>query len=495
MATKPGKKSKPTRLSDLAAHLVLPDGIVTTGWPAVRDRCAQWGIAFDPWQDGLGRAMLAKRSDGKYAAGVGGVCMSLPRQVGKTFTVGNMVFGLALTTPNLKVLWSAHRTRTSAETFKVMQGIAREKEVAPSINHVRRANGQEEIEFANGSRILFGARESGFGRGFDKVDILVFDEAQILTQKPIDDMIAATNAAPNGLVIYLGTPPKPSDPCEVFTRIRTEALEGGDGETLYVEFSAPGKHAIDDEREWAAANPSYPARTSHVAMRRLLKNLGEDSFRREGLGVWDTQTALTPAIPPSVWEATCASETDLAKRDKTAHFAVRFSADGAWVALAAASRLDDGRVFVDAVRMEEAAAGTAWLIQWLCEPDRLERTGRIIVEGKSGAAYLIDQLRASGITGRVLVAPRTQDAIDAHSLMLARLTEQSLCHLPHSELDRQASLAQRRTIGTQGGFGWKAPDGDTCCLLDAVTLAAWSVTKNKNVKRTATPHRKKVIVL
>ena len=76
----------------------------------------------------------------------------------------------------------------------------------------RRANGQQEIVFVNGSRIMFGTRENGFGRGFDSVDIEVFDEAQILTERALDDMIPATNAAHNPLIVYMGTPPKPSDP-------------------------------------------------------------------------------------------------------------------------------------------------------------------------------------------------------------------------------------------------------------------------------------------
>jgi len=77
-------------------------------------------------------------------------------------------------------------------------------------NYALRKNGQQEITFTNGSRILFGAREGGFGRGFAGVDILVFDEAQILGQKALDDMVPAVNTAPNPLVIRLGTPPRPT---------------------------------------------------------------------------------------------------------------------------------------------------------------------------------------------------------------------------------------------------------------------------------------------
>ncbi|MDK7123247.1 terminase, partial [Pauljensenia sp. UMB6358] len=78
------------------------------------------------------------------------------------------------------MLWTAHRSKTSGETFKSMQGIVNRPQLRRFVASIRRANGQEAIEFVNGSRVLFGAREQGFGRGFAEVDIEVYDEAQIL---------------------------------------------------------------------------------------------------------------------------------------------------------------------------------------------------------------------------------------------------------------------------------------------------------------------------
>lgn len=51
----------------------------------------------------------------------------------------------------------------------------------------------------------------GFGRGFDAVDVEIFDEAQILTVKALNDMIPATNVSPNPLIVFMGTPPQPGD--------------------------------------------------------------------------------------------------------------------------------------------------------------------------------------------------------------------------------------------------------------------------------------------
>jgi phage terminase large subunit-like protein len=235
------------------------------------------------------------------------------------------VFILCVLFPGLKVLWTAHRLRTSTNTFKALQGYARRARVAPHIADIRRAHAEQEIVFANGSIIMFGARESGFGRGFDEVDVEVFDEAQILTEKALEDMVAATNQSrhPHGaLLFYMGTPPRPVDPGEAFTQRRNEALsvkEPGaafDGaaigeDTVYIECSADADASPDDREQWAKANPSYPHRTPLRSMLRLRKNLPSDeSWRREGLGIWDSGEDVQP-INLVLWAAAAEGDEHL----------------------------------------------------------------------------------------------------------------------------------------------------------------------------------------
>ena len=100
-STRQPTKSSTPRLSELARHVVAPAGAVSTGWPAVRETCAAFGVSFDPWQDAAGRLILAKREDGEYACSVGGAFMSIPRQVGKTYMVSAMAFGLCMLRPGL----------------------------------------------------------------------------------------------------------------------------------------------------------------------------------------------------------------------------------------------------------------------------------------------------------------------------------------------------------------------------------------------------------
>lgn len=292
-------RKRPTKrgsLADLARHFILPAGIKSTGYPSVEAKCAEMGVTFDDWQAEAGRAILAKRENGQYACSIGGAVMSIPRQVGKTFLIGAIVFALCLLTPNTTVLWTAHRLRTANETFGKMQAFAGRKRVAPHVAQILLGSGTGEIKFKNGSRILFGARERGFGRGFDDVDVEVFDEAQILTENAIDDMVPATNTAPNPLLFFVGTPPRPTDPSEVFEAKRAEALSGEDQDTLYLEFSADEGCNPLDRKQWKKANVSFPDRTSEAAMLRMKKNLTPESFMREGLGVWDVEADPTPLL-------------------------------------------------------------------------------------------------------------------------------------------------------------------------------------------------------
>lgn len=353
--TSPRTKSGTRKLSDVAQKVVVPKGVASTGWPSVRDKCADLGITFRPWQDGAGRLILAKRGDGKYAATVGGTGMSIPRQVGKTFLVGAIVFALCLLRPGLTVIWTAHRVRTAEETFGKMQAFAKRRKVKPHVERIVLGSGEEEIRFRNGSRILFGAREGGFGLGFDEVDVVIFDEAQRLRDMTLDDMVPATNQSrqeTGALLLFMGTPPRPTDAGEVFGRMRHDATTGEDDDTGWIELGAdpdytpPRKPAPLTAADWkqvAKANPSYPDDTPREAILRMRKQLTDDSFVREGLGIWDDEE-VKGDLAFGKWK-------DLADPGAERGTKVCFGADvaedrAAWVAVAWRREDDDIQVML-----------------------------------------------------------------------------------------------------------------------------------------------------
>jgi hypothetical protein len=387
MPTQAPTKSSTPRLSEVARHVVSPPGVTSTGWPAVRDKCRDLGLSFRWWQQPIGQLILAKRADGKYAATIGGTGLSIPRQVGKTFLVGAIVFALCLLNPGLTVIWTAHRLRTAEETFGKMQGFTRRKKIAPHILKVLTGSGSEEISFHNGSRILFGARERGFGRGFDEVDVLIFDEAQILTDNALDDMIPATNQSrqPSGaLLLFMGTPPKPSDPGEVFTRMRTEALSGEDEDTGWVEFGAdpgfvptpaPAPLTAKDWAQVAKANPSYPQDTPREAILRMRKKLSVESFPREGLGIWDDEDT-GPGLDFPRWKTLADPD---AARGSTVVFGLSTAPDRSWAALSVGWHRPDGNV---QVMLADYRPTTSW-VKARANELRKSWGGRILTDHES----------------------------------------------------------------------------------------------------------------
>lgn len=382
-------KSSDVRLSELARHVVVPDGIAKTAWPSVVAKCGQLGIGFDPWQHALGKLLLAKRSDGLYATAVGGCVLSIPRQVGKTFQVGSIVFALCLLNPGLTVLWTAHRMKTAAETFEAMQAMAARSKVKPYVEAIYTGSGDESVVFTNGSRILFGARERGFGRGFAGVGVLMFDEAQILTENAIDDMIPATNQATNPLIFFAGTPPKPTDAGEVFRRKRSEALSGDDHDTLYVEFSADSDADVADWAQVAKANPSYPKRTGREAILRMRKNLSEESYRREGLGIWDDDLAEADPFGPGRWKS-CESDIEPPAAPMSIGIAVSLDRTSASIASAATlAPAEDDDVEDDELPVFVAPVDQRPEVDWLVgEVKRIqeEHDCTVLADEKGGVA-------------------------------------------------------------------------------------------------------------
>ena len=375
------------RLSEIAKVLRQPEGIVGSEFTRINKAARKAGIRFDLWQQGFLWLLFAKNAEGKYACGADGAVLSSCRQIGKTFTVGTALFLKAILTPNLKAIWTAHHTRTSDETFADMCEMEHNPVLGRYVERIRRANGQQEITFTSGSRIMFGARENGFGRGLHSVDVAVFDEAQILTVRAMDNMIPVLNTSPNPLVVYMGNPPKPGDQCDAFTEKRMHALNH-DGNLLYVELAADKDADSDDREQWAKANPSYPKRTSEQAIMRMRNNLSDDSFRREALGIWD-ETATAYAISPDLWQA---AAVDDVPEGGTMSFGIDMPPDRSVLTIGAALRYADGSAIVQMANIKDARqAGTMWAVDWLAE--HWPKTASVVIDAQSPAMSLLPELK------------------------------------------------------------------------------------------------------
>ncbi len=482
----PPTVSSTLRLSDVARHVVMPSGIVTTAWPRVVAQCREMGVEFDAWQHGIGTIALGKRADGKYAATVGGIVLSIPRQVGKTFLVGMIAIAMCALYPGLTVLWSAHRTRTTTKTFGSLKGMTSRKKIAPFMLDPRNTNGEQEIRFKNGSVIMFGAREQGFGRGFDEVDIEVFDEAQILTEKALEDMVAATNQSRHeagALLFFMGTPPRPGDPGEEFSNRRDEAIWGESEDMVYVEFSADPEASMGDWAQVAKANPSYPLRTPREAILRMRKNLTNvDSQRREGLGIW-ADTAAGAVVTNEMWAGVRDPRSHRAGDDLVFGVAVDEDAEtgvktGA-IVVACLDAVGSGeRTHIDVV---ESAEGTSWIVPRLEQLRERRRPRAVVVDSSGPAGALLPDLQR--MHGRLILAPLSVHRRACGSFLDA-VKDRRLAHTGLQPVLAHSVAAGKRKQ-SEDGWVWRRTTGTAPLIAATLAHYGWSLRKPTTDGRTS----------
>ena len=469
LTTKPGTAPATDRrpLSEVARHVVAPDGIKSTEWPSVRETCRRLGWGFEGWQDGAGRLILARRSDGQYAADT--TCVSIPRQAGKTYLIACIIFALCLIKPGLTVIWTAHRKTTARETFDQFDGMAKRPKVAAHIRQVLRGKGDEQILFNNGSRILFGARESGFGRGFAGVDILVCDEGQILPDSTLEDLGATQNTASNPLFFVMGTPPRPKDPGEFFTLLRQEALDGESDSTLYIETSADRGTDPMDAEQLRKANPSFPHRTTYRALLRLRKKLkNDDAWNREARGIWDEITKQFSPVNGALW----ADAVDVGPVDGTKPDALAVDMSHDRQISVGACWLEESSAHVEEVwaGVDEAAA-----VEWVVS--RAGRRTRVVIDAMSPAASMVPTLKARRANVHVGTAG---DMAKGCGLLVSELEGGRLTQGDQESVNAAREGARKRAIGTAGGWGYDRSDPTVRIHpLVAVTLALLGASMNR----------------
>lgn len=427
------------KLSEVTKKLVIPQGIVGSYWPLVRATCMdRMGITLDRWQDGIAGLLLAYGDTGVLAHTIGGFGMSLPRQVGKTHTVISVLFGLCVEYPGMLAIWTSHHVKTNSETFQAVQAYCKRQRIKPFIKQVYLGSGDEAVEFTNGSRILFGARERGFGRGIPGVDALISDEAQILSQRAMQDMLATLNTSRLGLHVYVGTPPKPTDNSEMFVGMRQEADSGEASDMVWIECGADDGADIGDINQWLKANPSAPHRTPIVSIQRLRRRLDDDGFRREALGVWDS--AEVSAFDLVAWGNLKDPSVEPPRR---AAVVIDMSPDRrhCWIGVAGEVDTDAGEKVLVMASESTAAAAVAQVRALMDSRDIVE------VGITSGAARALEPaLVEAGIDYTKM---GQADVAASYSTMQEAVKNGTICHVDQPELN-MAMLMTRTRFVTSG---------------------------------------------
>lgn len=442
-----------------------------------------YGLELDEWQKLVLDAWLSYDKAGNYTVTSAG--LSVPRQNGKNCVVeAREFYGLVIN--GERILHTAHQVRTAKKSFKRLETMFTDKrhpEILKTVKKIRYGIGEESIELENGGIIEFTARSRQAARGYDGISLVVYDEAQELTDEQAEALMSTLSASATGTrqLLYVGTPPYIGCTGQVFGRFReTCILSAGRQENAKNAWHEWGIAAdnlqdidIANKELWYACNPALGFRLTEEFTQEEFNTLSPDGFARERLGWWAKKTeALTEfAIDASVWDKCKSSEEK--PEGKTA-YGVKFTPDGAEVVLAGAVLPNDGSPGrITLIAIEPTGNGLTWLADWLNA--RYKQASCVVIDGKNGADVLIDKIKGTWLFKDSVIKPNAQNVITAASLLINELNEGTITWFAEQEELRESAItATKRPIA--GGFGF---GGQTSALIEACSLALWGCKTSK----------------
>ncbi len=441
-----------------------------------------YGCTLDEWQELILSAWLSVDKSGEYCVTSGG--LSVPRQNGKTEILIALCF-YHLVVNGARILFTAHQARSSKKVFRRLSTMFSDKrhpEIVKQVSKIRQAIGEEAIELVNGGIIEFTSRSRQVARGYDGISIVIFDEAQELTDDQLEALMATLSASTTGnrQMLYCGTPPYPGCVGEVFKRFRDACImadgRGENTRSSWHEWSVPGDTIQDIEADekstWYECNPALGLRLSEEFTQEEYKTLSADGFARERLGWWAKPITMESvmAINSEAW-ARCKS-SDPKPEGKTA-FGVKFSPDGSEVSLAGAVIPKDGPARITLLAVENTGCGLKWLADFLNA--RYKQASCVVIDGRNGSEVLVDKIRPVWVFKQSVIRPNAQDIVTSASLLVNDVNEGNVTWFEaQDELNESALTATRRNVGSGWAFG-----GQGCGPIEACSLALWGCRHSK----------------
>lgn len=416
------------------------------------------------WQSNLLKPMMAVNTRGEWVHSQFGY--SVPRQNGKNEIVAmREKHGLM---NGEKILHTAHRTSTSHTAWERLCSILDEAGVYyKSI----KAKGSENIRLDGGGRVEFRTRSTLGGLG-ESYDLLVIDEAQEYTAEQATALKYVIAASPNPQTIYCGTPPTPLSSGTVFMALRNDALAGLAQDTGWAEWGVDEESDVNDRELWYLCNPALGIR---ITERTIQTEISSDTvdFNIQRLGLWIKYNQKS-AITKSEWGEL--KVQTVPKLTGKLYVGIKYGNDGNNVAASIAVKTTDGKIFVEALDCRSVRNGNDWIVAFLASAD----VGAVVVDGASGQAMLSKEMKDARL--KEPIRPTVKEIIAANSAFEKAIFQKSIQHKGQPSLSEVVTNSDKRTIGTNGGFGYRSQLEDyDIALMDSILLAHWACLEAKPV--------------
>ncbi|MDD6666711.1 MAG: terminase large subunit [Lachnospiraceae bacterium] len=459
-------------------RIKLEPEIVTSDGGDAAQLMAAYGNTLDEWQRKIVDCWLGRDASGQYTVYSAG--LSVPRQNGKNVCLEAREFYGAVVNGE-RILHTAHQVKTGKKAFRRLVSMFTDKrhpEIMDLVKHISYVNGEERIELSNGASVEFATRSKQSARGFDAISVVVYDEAQELTDEQQEAITATLSASNTGTrqIIYTGTPPYPTCQGTVFKRFRQNCLRDRGKHSAWYEWSPEGE-SLDDiktgnHKLWFLTNPALGIRLTEEFTEEEYKSLSPDGFARERLGWWAPEEKHTEdmALDAEAWEK-CVSD-ELKPEGKTA-YGIKFSADATEVVLCGAVIPKDGKARISLINRQPTAIGIQWLADWLNV--RYTKASCVVIDGRNGVDVLCDKISKTWRYKGSVIRPRVNDVIASVGLLTNMVNEGTLTWYRKQEgLNQSAITSIKRKIGSGYGFG-----GMDSLPIEACSLALWGATNSK----------------
>jgi hypothetical protein len=411
------------------------------------------GTPAMPWQEQVLR-VATEQIGGRPAYRT--VILGVPRQCGKSSLLLSVL--LAAMTDNRKRSVYTAQTGFDAKR-KVVDDWApliERSKLAPTVDRVYRAAGQEAILFRNGSRLEVMANSliAGHGRTIDGAAVIdeAFADSDDRREQAMIPAMATKESAQLWIVSTAGTEES------VYLRrkivLGRQALEDDlDRDVCYFSWDAPEDSDIDDPATWYAAIPALGYTISEEVVRQARLTMSENDFRRSWLNQW-TKTDER-VIPQTLLDA-CTHPT---APDGQLVFAADISLDRAIASIVCAD--EHGRI-----ELVDNRPGTAWL------PDRLAQLvqrhgGRVVLDGYGPAGLLADDLERVKIP---VLRYTTRDCCYAANALYDALLAGTVQIRANDKINESCAAARKKPIGSSWLWSRADPAADLT-PLHAMTLA------------------------
>lgn len=481
--------------------------------PTYQDLVRQWGYTLMKFQFDVLRDCLSINADGKlYYKKIG---LSTGRQVGKTFIIELIIFIHIIFFKN-DVLYTAHRDDTAQGIYeRMMDRIIASywlKKYFPGIEKQASIENPKKYKLQafnpkTGERLGFVEFKTRGGRGLARgksIKVVIFDEAQELSNDQDAAVSPVISTFENGQIYYFGTPSEIElvgqaelSKKSFFPQFRNKILTLEPPFILWNEWGLTNLGKVRDVEAWYECVPSLNFQLNKdqkFTINNLMASastMDELEFAMEYLGYWPSQLKQA-AMDLSKWNSLRIEPKDYSMNGDNPKIAVSFKFTEGSLIIAQAVTVAGQPVLVDIIaRIDTTLPWEAKVEQYVLKYHKARSCISIIVDGRDVESFIqilvknkLWSLNGNRYKQRKVTIASSKDMSAGTVLLINSVIEKSLCHFGQPAVDLAVEDAGKRSSNFNTVQGFMSMSGKVdVYYLEAEALAIMALLKNPKVDK------------